>query len=83
MSMSSTSQGKAARGPHAALRRATLVAVPLCLAFALLGWLQMRDLDDGIVDAYARQQDSYVGIVLNEIKLSDDRSADQSVNDIL
>lgn len=81
--MSSTSQGKAARGPHAALRRATLVAVPLCLAFALLGWLQMRDLDDGIVDAYARQQDSYVGIVLNEIKLSDDRSADQIVNDIL
>lgn len=81
--MSSTSQGKKALGPHATLRRATLVVVPLCLVLAVLGWLQMRDLDNGIVEAYARQQDSYVGIVLNEIKLSDDRSADEIVSDVL
>lgn len=71
------------KGPHATLRKTTLIVIPLCVVLALLGWLQMRDLDNGIVETYARQQDSYVGIVLNEINLNSDRSTDEIINDIL
>lgn len=82
MSNSVTPQ-TAEKGPHATLRRVTLIVVPVCIVLALLGWLQMRDLDNGIVETYARQQDSYVGIVLNEINLNEDRSTDEIINDIL
>ena len=91
MSTSVTSQSaadkdketSAEQNPHATLRRVTLIVVPICIVLSLLGWLQMRDLDNGIVETYGRQQDSYVGIVLNEINLNGDRSTDEIINDIL
>lgn len=82
-SQHTASEKHADKGPHATLRRTTLIVIPLCVVFVLLGWLQMRDLDNGIVETYARQQDSYVGIVLNEINLNEDRSTDEIISDIL
>ncbi|MEE8680803.1 MAG: hypothetical protein SOH69_02970 [Olsenella sp.] len=78
-----TEKSPAGTSPHATLRRTTLIVVPICVVLALFGWLQMRDLDNGIIETYARQQDSYVGIVLNEIGLDTDRSTDEVISDIL
>ena len=46
-------------------------------------WLQLRRYEKGILSVYARQQDGYVQLVLDQINLQDNRENQEIVEDIL
>ena len=68
-------------------RRETFSLAALSIVAALLiaffFFLQLGNYDEGVLEIYARQQDGYVQLVLDQINILGDRSTDQIVSDIL
>ena len=48
-----------------------------------LAWRQLKGYEQGILSVYAKQQDGYVQLVLDQINLQSDRENDEIVSDIL
>ena len=61
----------------------TALVVVLTLVFVGMDVLQVRDIDSGIVEAVAVEQDGYVQLVLDQINLQPDRTDEEIINDIL
>ena len=81
---STASAPSSTRRPRAHFVTAT-TAVLLLLAVAFVGMdlLQVRDIDNGIAEAVAVEQDGYVQLVLDQINLQPDRTDEEVINDIL
>ncbi len=61
----------------------TAIMLVVTLAFIGMNLLQIRDIDNGIVEAVAVEQDGYVQLVLDQINLQPDRSDEEIVDNIL
>ena len=59
------------------------IVVVLTLVFIGMDILQVRDIDNGITEAVAAEQDGYVQLVLDQINLQSDRSDEEIIGDIL
>ncbi|MBQ4282452.1 MAG: hypothetical protein IJB96_00805 [Lachnospira sp.] len=59
---------------------AVIVVVAACVAFA---WYQLYNLENGILDVCATQQDAYVQLVVDQINLKENRDDQEIINDIL
>ena len=59
---------------------AVIIVVILCSLFA---WYLMNNLEKGILDVCATQQDAYVQLVLDQINLKENRNDEEIINDIL
>lgn len=68
--------------PHFVAAVTTIMLV-VTLAFIGMDLLQIRDIDNGIVEAVAVEQDGYVQLVLDQINLQPDRSDEEIINNIL
>lgn len=67
-------------------RLVTFIAVAMTVLVAVLTglcYLQMKDIENGTVEAVAAQQDGYVQLVLDQISLQGDRADDEIIEDIL
>lgn len=63
---------------------AVIVAVILFVAvIAASSWMQLKKYEKGILSVYAKQQDGYVQLVLDQINLQDSRADEEIVEDIL
>jgi hypothetical protein len=62
---------------------ATAVLLLLAVAFVGMDLLQVRDIDNGIAEAVAVEQDGYVQLVLDQINLQPDRTDEEVIDDIL
>lgn len=60
-----------------------LGSVLFVLAIGALAYLQLKNYESGVLDIYARQQDGYVQLVLDQINLLEDREDEEIVNNIL
>lgn len=59
----------------------SVIAVVLaCVVFA---WMQIYNLEKGILDVCATQQDAYVQLVVDQINLKENRDDEEIINDIL
>lgn len=61
----------------------TILAIFAVLVASLLAWHQMNQMEKGILDVCATQQDAYVQLVLDQINLKDNRDDDEIINEIL
>lgn len=61
----------------------TILVILFVAAGGLLAWHQMNEMEKGILDVCATQQDSYVQLVLDQINLKDNRDDDEIINEIL
>lgn len=68
---------------HSILAITTILAIVAVVACVLLAWHQMREMEKGILDVCATQQDAYVQLVLDQINLKDNRDDDEIINEIL
>lgn len=57
-----------------------IVVVVACVAFA---WYQIYNMESGILDVCATQQDAYVQLVVDQINLKENRDDEEIINDIL
>lgn len=75
----------AANKPKRSHTAAVVAAVMLALAagLAVLCLVQMKDIDNGTVEAVAVQQDGYLELVCDQIALNQDRQDDEIIEDIL
>lgn len=62
----------------------TTVLIPaLVVLLFLFAWAQMRQMEQGVLDVCAIQQDAYVKLVLDQINLKDNRDREDIITDIL
>lgn len=59
------------------------ISVTLALIAGALCWWQLEHYEDNLLEIYAEQQDDYVQLALDQIRLVDDRSDKGIVDDIL
>ncbi len=71
---------KKKRGIFAIATIATIVVIAVCCAFA---WYQMYNLEQGILDVCATQQDAYVQLVVDQINLKENRDDEEIISEIL
>lgn len=71
---------KKKRGFLALITVAMLTVVALCSIFA---WYQVDNLEEGILDVCATQQDAYVQLVLDQINLKENRDDEEIIEEIL
>jgi hypothetical protein len=79
-SMSKNAKEKKKAGILAITTAAVLVTILLC---SLLAWYQLYELEKGILDVCATQQDAYVQLVLDQINLKENRDDEEIITDIL
>lgn len=68
---------------HSILAVTTIFAIVAVAAGSLLTWYQMNEMEKGILDVCATQQDAYVQLVLDQINLKDNRDDEEIINEIL
>ncbi len=70
-------------------KRKSIVATTTCVILIILilcglfGWYQIHNVEAGILDVCAIQQDTYVQLVLEQINLKDNRDNEEIINNIL
>lgn len=64
-------------------RKLSVVMVLFVVISMLLTFYQLRAYDESVLDIYARQQDAYVQLVLDQINIQSDRSDEEIVTEIL
>ncbi len=55
----------------------------LVIVIAFLSWTQLKRYERGILSVYARQQDGYVQLVLDQINLQENRDSEEIIENIL
>lgn len=71
------------RGYHAWVPAVTVALVACTAVLALLCFLSMHDVEQGLLSVVTRQQDEYVDLVVGQIELHNESDDDAIVNDIL
>lgn len=61
----------------------TIFAIAAAAVVSLLAWHQMNEMEKGLLDVCAAQQDAYVQLVLDQINLKDNRDDEEIINEIL
>lgn len=61
----------------------TIVVLVIVLLSVAYTWYQLRNLENGILDVCATQQDAYVQLVLDQINLKENRDDEEIIMDIL
>lgn len=56
----------------------TVAALLLAAAVGYLAWLQLGSYEQGVLDVYATQQDGYVQLVLEQIRLTEQRGGSEA-----
>ncbi|MBE5965147.1 MAG: hypothetical protein IKL73_06740 [Lachnospiraceae bacterium] len=71
---------KKKRGIFALTTIFAIAVVAICCAFA---WYQLINIEQGILDVCATQQDAYVQLVVDQINLKENRDDEEIITDIL
>lgn len=77
------------KNPYKIKKKRSILAVTTIFAIAaaavggLLAWYQMNEMEKGVLDVCATQQDAYVQLVLDQINLKDNRDDEEIINEIL
>lgn len=61
----------------------TVLSLALVSVVGFLAWLQLSNYEKGVLEVYADQQDGYVQLVLDQINLSQERSDEEIIENIL
>jgi hypothetical protein len=61
----------------------TVVMLAVVVVSGIFAWYQIRNLETGVLDVCATQQDAYVQLVLDQINLKENRDDEEIVQDIL
>lgn len=61
----------------------TISMIVLLIICSLFTWYQLNNLENGILDVCATQQDAYVQLVLDQINLKENRDDEEIITDIL
>lgn len=61
----------------------TTAVLIFAIIISVFGFYQMNKYNDSVLDIYAKQQDAYVKLVLDQINLYSDRSDDEIISEIL
>lgn len=69
--------------PSGLMSVTAVMAVILTIISILCVWLQINNIEDGILEVYAAQQDAYVQLVFDQINIKQNRDDEEIVNDIL
>ncbi len=65
------------------LTETTLAMIVMVVICCLFTWYEIYNLEEGLMDVCANQQDAYVQLVLDQINLKDNRDDEDIIEDIL
>lgn len=71
------------RGKRKKTVQITTAMVIFAIIVSIFGFFQMNKYNDSVLDIYAKQQDAYVKLVLDQINIYSDRSDDEIISEIL